>query len=329
MPPTLRRDVVTAEPVTLEAVQRAADRIAGFARRTPLEHSPTLSAAFGAPIHLKLECWQPTRSFKVRGAYNAISQLSASERARGIVTASAGNHGQAVALAARGLGARATVFVPTDAPRTKQDRIRSLGAELRTEAADYDAAERLAQEYAASAGAVFVHAYADPAVIAGQGTVALEILEQLPDVEQVVVPVGGGGLITGAGTVLKALRPTCRVIGVQSVETRAMYDAFRDGAAGDVVITPTLADGLAGCTDEATYRRARRVTDDLVLVEEAAIADAIRMLYEHAGITAEGSAAVAAAAVLTGRISTGALTVLIITGGNIDGTRLARILEER
>ncbi|CAN5678009.1 threonine ammonia-lyase [soil metagenome] len=329
MLPAVPRGGVTAEPVTLETVQRAAERVGRVARRTPLEHSPALSDAFGAPVHLKLECWQPTRSFKVRGAYNAISRLTAAERARGIVTASAGNHGQAVALAARELGARATVFLPADAPRTKQDRIRSLGAELRADAADYDTAERSAQEYAASAGAVFVHAYADPAVISGQGTVALEIVEQLPDVEQVIVPVGGGYLITGVGTGLKALRPACRVTGVQSVETRAMYDAFRDGAAGDVVITPTLADGLAGCTDEATYRRARRVTDDLVLVEETDIADAIRVLYDQAGITAEGSAAVAAAAVLTGRITTRAVTALIITCGNIDGARLARILEDR
>jgi threonine dehydratase len=314
---------------TLEDVRHARDRIRDVVRHTPLEPSLALSEAWGATVYLKLECWQRTRSFKVRGAYNAIAGLPAARRAAGLVTASAGNHGQAVALAARELGARATVYVPTDAPRTKRDRIRRLGADLRADAVDYDHAERLAREHAERHGAIFVHAFSDPAVIAGQATIALEVIDDLPDVSDIVVPVGGGGLIAGIGLVMRALRPAARVIGVQSVETRAVYEAMRAGAVVDTVVTPTLADGLAGATDDATFQRVRRVMDEIVLVEEADIADAIRALHADDGITVEGSAAVAAAALRTGRLGPRGATVLIMTGGNIDGATLAGILTPR
>jgi threonine dehydratase len=307
-------------------VDAASRRIAAHVRRTPLEPVPALSRLIGASAWIKLECWQRTRSFKVRGAFNAVLALSDAERARGLVTASAGNHGQAVALAARGAGTRATIYTPADAAAPKLARIRELGAELHAVAADYDEAERLAHAHAARTGAVFVHAFSDPLVMAGQGTVALELVEQLPEMAEVVVPVGGGGLISGVGTALRDRAAAVRVIGVQSEETRAMHAAFAAGNVMDVPVTPTLADGLAGCTDDAAYRTAVAVTDELALVAEADIAEAIRVLHDTAGITAEGSAAVGVAAALSGRITVRGPCVFIISGGNIERRRLAQIL---
>ncbi|HSJ05274.1 MAG TPA: threonine/serine dehydratase [Longimicrobiales bacterium] len=313
---------------SLNDVRAAAGRIAGFVHRTPLEHSHRLSDAAGTAVHLKLECWQRTRSFKVRGAHNAISLLGPAGRARGLVTASAGNHGMAVALAAREFQAKATVFIPHDAPGTKRSRILRLGAAVHDEARDYDEAEELARDFARYTGAAFVHAFSDPAVVAGQGTVALEILDELPAIRDVIVPVGGGGLAAGVGIVVKARAPAARVVGVQSTETRAMYEAFRANRVVDVPVPPTLADGLAGCTDGAAYEAVRDVVEDIVLVEEAEIASAIRELHAEEGIVAEGAGAVAVAAVLSGRIRTRGPAVVLVTGGNIDGALLAGLLAD-
>jgi threonine dehydratase len=310
----------------LEDVHAARRRIAVLARTTPVEQSARLSEAYGADVLLKLECWQRTRSFKIRGACNAVALLDAAQRSRGMVTASAGNHGQAVALAAREFGVHATVFVPATAPATKTARIRQYGAELRDEAPDYDSAERIAREYAATTGAVFVHAFSDADVVAGQATVALEILEAVPAVRTVVVPVGGGGLMAGLGRVFRAVAPHVRIIGVQSTQTRAMYEAVAAGRVVDVPIPPTLADGLAGCTDAISFGRVAAVIDELVLVEETAIAEAIRTLYGSDGITAEGAGAAGAAAVLSGQLRGTGPAVVLVTGGNIDGGLLASIL---
>jgi threonine dehydratase len=310
----------------LSDVHAARARLHGVVRETPLQRWEWLSASAGCDVRLKLECWQRTGSFKLRGAFNAIATLAASERARGVVTASAGNHGQAVALAARELGARSVIFVPRDAPELKQLRIRQFGGELRAVAADYDEAEVLARRHAHETGAVFVNAYSDRAVIAGQATVALEVLAELPDPATVIVPVGGGGLAAGVGLVVRSARPAARIIGVQSTETRAMYEAFRAGHPVDVPVPPTLADGLAGCTDEPSYLRLREVLDDLVLVEEVEIGDAIRALLATEGVLAEGAGAVSAAAVLSGRVKVEGTAVLIVSGGNIDVARLGAIL---
>lgn len=310
----------------LDDVLAARERIGRHVRRTPLERSAFLSEACGVDVLLKLECWQRTRSFKVRGAFNAVALLTADERSAGVVTASAGNHGQAVALAAAEYGVRATIFVPADAPQVKQQRIRQLGAQLDNDATDYDEAEQLAQQHAAAHGLRFIHPYSELAVMSGQGTVALEILEDAPDVREVVVPVGGGGLAAGTGAVLRARSPHVRLLGVQSVETRAMYEAFQAGHVVDVPVTPTLADGLAGCTDDNAFRAVRAVLDDLVLVGETEIGEAIRLLYQRDGVVAEGAAAVVAAALLSGRVSPAGTTALVVSGGNIDGARLARIL---
>jgi threonine dehydratase len=313
----------------LREIYAARARIAPWVRRTPLERSAWLSEQAGCAVYLKLECWQPTRSFKARGAHNAVLALAASARAAGLVTASAGNHGQALALAARAVGARATIFVPAGAPATKQARIRLLGAELRPVAGIYDDAYAAARAYAAETGATFVHAFTDPAVVAGQGTIGLEILEDLPDVAEVVVPVGGGGLIAGVGTVLRAAgRSSVRVLGVQSDRTPAMHDAFRVGAPVDSHFGDTLADGMLGMVEEVSYRRAREVTDDLKLVDESLLAPAIRSLYERDGVVAEGSGAVPVAAVEAGLFALRGPVALIISGGNIDGARLASILTD-
>jgi len=311
---------------TLKDIYDARSRIGGVVRRTPIERSLWLSELTGHDVFLKLDCWQRTRSFKLRGAFNAVARLSPDARAGGLVTASAGNHGQAVALAARELGARATIFVPTTGSVTKKARIRALGAVLNEEYPTYDEAAVAAEAYAEATGATYVHAFSDPAVVAGQGTLGLEVLEDLPWLHAVLVPVGGGGLIAGVGTALKSASPGIKVIGVQSTQTRAMYDAFEAGRVTATDIGPTLADGLAGCVDETSYRRALRVVDRMVLVDENALPAAIRSLYHSDGIIAEGAAAVTVAAVMQKQVQIEGPTVLVVTGGNIDASVFANII---
>lgn len=317
-----------AERFSLGDVLNAARRISGIVRETPLESSAWLTEVADTPVSLKLECWQRTRSFKLRGAANAVASMNADTLRSGPVTASAGNHGQAVALSAREAGGRATVFVPASAPAVKLDRIRRLGADLRVAGSDYDQAEALAREFADLHGRPFVHAFSDARVVAGQGTVALEILRQAPDVRTVIVPVGGGGLISGIGMVMRELAPHVRVIGVQSEETRAMYDAFAAGRVVPVPVPPTLADGLAGCTDQATYELARDVVHRMLVVSERTIADAIRGLYHHEGVVAEGSGAVGAAALLERAVHSDGRVVIVVSGGNIDSGVLSALLAD-
>ncbi|MBI4409349.1 MAG: threonine/serine dehydratase [Gemmatimonadetes bacterium] len=312
---------------TLEDIYQARARIAGTVRRTPLEYSEWLSELARCDVYLKLESQHKTRSFKVRGATNAVAALAPADRARGLVTASAGNHGQAVALAARSVGAKATVFVPGSAPETKKDRIRLLGADLRCVDGTYDDAQDAARGFAEDRGATFVHAFTNPDVVAGQGTVGLEIVEEIPRVREVIVPVGGGGLIAGIGTVMKTIADgDVRVIGVQTDQTSAMYSAFVAGHVVDVAIGPTLADGLAGHVDDVSYQRAQRVTDQMWLVDEAALPEAIRALYRRDGLVVEGAGAVGVAAILEQRLELRGPAVIVISGGNIDGSRLAEIL---
>lgn len=315
------------------AILRARDRLADVARVTPQEHSTWLSEIAGVPVYLKLECWQRTRSFKFRGAYNAVAALDATVRRRGLVTASAGNHGLALALAARLLDATATIFVPASAPVTKKERIRRTGGELREVPGIYDDAAAAARAYAAENGAHFLNAFADPDVVAGQGTVGLEVLDAVSRAEpgpagsdrlDVLVPVGGGGLAAGIGL---AVADRGRVIGVQSTATTAMHAAFEAGRVVPVHDpTETLCDGLAGETEQAAYERARPVVERIELVEEAAVGPAIRSLYRNEAVVSEGSGAVGVAAILAGDLHLEAPTVVIITGGNIDTSTLARIL---
>jgi threonine dehydratase len=313
---------------SLADVLAAEGRLAGVARRTPLERSPWLSDAAGAEVYLKLETHQRTGSFKLRGAYNAAASLAPEERARGLVTASAGNHGQGLALAAALLGARATVYVPADAPEAKKQRIARHGAHLSEVEGGYDDADRAARAHAAEHGAVFVHAFSDPAVVAGQGTVGLEVARALPAVRTFVVPVGGGGLIGGIGVVARALGSGVRVVGVQSERTAAMHASLAAGRPVSPAYGPTLCEGLSGDVDARSLALAREVVDAMVLVEEAAVRRAMRALFAREGVVAEGSAAVAAAALLEGVVEVEGPAAVVLTGGNVDAARLAAVLSE-
>lgn len=308
-------------------MRAARDRIRDVVRHTPLQPSPWLSDVAGVPVHLKLECWQRTRSFKFRGAFHALAVLDAGPRARGVVTASAGNHGLALALAAQLHDVPATIFVPRNAPTTKKERIRRLGAELREVPGIYDDAAAAARAFADGTGAHFLNAFADPDVVAGQGTVGLELMEDLPGLREVVVPVGGGGLVAGVGIALQGGR-AC-VLGVQSTATTAMHAAFE---AGRVVPVDdpgeTLCDGLAGETEPAAYDRARAVVDGIHLVDEERIGPAIRALFHNEVLVAEGSGAVGIAAILAGVLQLQGPTAVVISGGNIDTSTLARILAD-
>ena len=304
-------------------LQRAQERLRGVAWRTPLQRSRWLSEIADVPVYLKLECWQRTRSFKFRGAYNAAAALDGDALARGLVTASAGNHGLALAEAARLLGTAATVFVPVSAPATKKDRIRRA-ATLREVPGIYDDAAVAARAFARETDTRFLNAFSDPEVVAGQGTVGLEILADLPDVREVVVPVGGGGLIAGVGL---AVARAARVTGVQSSATTAMHTAFEAGRVVPVDDpVATLCDGLAGETEPVAYERARSVADSVRLVDEATIAPAIRSLYRNEAVVAEGSGTVGIAALLAGDLHLEGPTVVVISGGNIDAELLAEIL---
>ncbi|MBB4637611.1 pyridoxal-phosphate dependent enzyme [Longimicrobium terrae] len=312
---------------TFADVLAADRRLDGVVRRTPLERSAWLSQRAKTDVLLKLELSQRTGSFKLRGAYNAVASLSPEARARGLVTASAGNHGQGVALAATLVGCRATVFVPADAPETKRRRIAGFGGDVRLVDGGYDDAHHEAEAFAARTGALYVHAFSDPAVVAGQGTVGLEILRERPDVRTLVVPVGGGGLIGGIGVVARAMGSGVRIIGAQTHETAAMHASLAAGRLTSPDYGETVCEGLSGDVDERSLALAMRVVDGIVLVSEDEVRRAIRRLYVEEGVVAEGSAAVAAAAVMQGALD-GAEgpAAVVLTGGNVDARRLAGIL---
>jgi threonine dehydratase len=308
------------EVVALRDVLAAARRIAPYVQRTPLERSAHLSDASGADVWLKLECFQHTGSFKLRGALNALLVLDEGARRRGVVTASAGNHGLGVARAADLTGLPAVVVVPETASAAKVELLRQAGCELILHGPDYDAAERHAIQLAQARGATFVSAYDHPAVVAGGGTIALEILEALPEAELLVVPAGGGGLISGVALAAKAVSPEVRVYGAQSTASPALHAALAAGQQVPVPIHDSLADGLAGniAPGSITVDLAGRYVDGVVLVEEAEIATAMRDVLEHEHVLVEGSAAVAAAALRAGRLPVaGRRVVLVLTGRNV------------
>lgn len=315
--------------VTLERILSAYGRVEPHVRRTPLERSSRLSRAAGTDVYLKLECLQRTGSFKLRGALNAVDLLPKGKGGRGVVTASAGNHGLGLALAARLAGIPATIFLPQDAAPVKRERIRRAGAHIVSVAGGYDAAHAEAVRHTDASGSPYVHAYDDPAVVAGQGTVALEILRSLPDVRTVVVPVGGGGLVGGVGVAMRALAPEVRVIGVQSEATAAMHASLKAGILRAGPDAPTLCDGLAGDVSEATLTLAKEVVDEMVLVPEAEVARAMERLHYEEGLSVEGSAAVGPAALWSGAVRAPAGPVaVVVTGGNVDTATLRRVLAE-
>jgi threonine dehydratase len=305
----------------------AARRIHGVARRTPLRHSPALSAIAGGDVYLKCEQEQITGSFKLRGAFNAVASLPPDVRARGVVASSAGNHGLGVAYAARHFGIPAAIYVPATAPQVKKRGIAALGATVNDSQPDYDAAMALATADAAEHGKLFINPCLGATVLAGQGTVALEILSDLPDVASVVVPVGGGGLLGGIASLVRVVGPHVRMVGAQSVDTAAMARSLAAARVVEIPSAPTLADGLAGQIDESALDIGRHALDEIVTLAEEEIAATIAWLARHEGITVEGAGAVAAGAVLhrrIGQLPTPAAVVL--SGGNIDPERLDTVL---
>jgi threonine dehydratase len=319
--------------MTIADIIAAKRRIGPHIRRTPLVSSAWLSALTGADVRLKLESLQVTNSFKIRGALNATSGFverhgRASGPAGQIVTASAGNHGRAMAYAAERLGLALVVFTPRSAPRAKQEYIAKHGADLRP-AATYEDAERLAKAYAAESGAAYISPYSHPDVIAGAATVALEMLEDWPDVGIMLVPVGGGGLVCGIAIAARELAERVEVVGVEAEASPAFHEALKSGRIVEVEVHPTLADGLAGNMDPETitFDLVQRLVGRTVLAPERSIRDAVRGLCTQEHLVAEGAGATAVAALLAGFPVAGQNVAVVVSGSNIDPERLAQVLQ--
>jgi len=316
---------------TTAHVLAARQVIAPYLPPTPVIHSPALSALTGGVIYLKPECWQPTGSFKVRGALTKLSSLSPEQLDRGYVTASAGNHGLGVAYAGQLLGLPpALIFVPETAPMAKVRRLAAFECRVRQEGADYDSAHLIADEYAHASGATYVSAYDDPLVIAGQATAGLEILEDIPDVDSILVPVGGGGLIAGIALVAKAMNPEVRVIGIQPDASPAALLSLQDGKAHETYPAgPTICDGLAGGFGRVPFELARDLIDDIIIVSEASVRRSVAWLVDHEQMIVEGSGAISIAPLLDGLLpSHGQKIVPVLTGRNLDTRLLVEILTE-
>jgi threonine dehydratase len=318
-----------APPLDVAVVEAARARLRGAIHETPCPYSQTLSELTGTRCYVKLENLQMTGSFKERGAANLLLQLDADERRRGVVAASAGNHGLAVAFHAARLRIPATIVMPTYAPLIKVTSARRYGADVILHGADYDEACERALAVAADRSLVFVHPFDDPRVVAGQGTLGLELLEQLPGLDAVLVPVGGGGLLGGVALAIKARRPDVRIIGVQAAAVPAMERALAAGHRVQVPPGATIADGIAVRQVGAlTFDLASRLADAVVTVDEEELANAILLLLEIEKTVAEGAGAAPLAALLNRPLGLDAAqVVLVLSGGNIDVTMLARIIE--
>ena len=316
--------------VTLDDVEAARERIRGGIYESPCVESIPLSQLTGAHVYCKLDYLQRTGSFKERGARNALLQLAPERRARGVIAASAGNHAQGVAYHGALLGIPVTVVMPKFASLMKVSNCRQLGATIVLHGADLTEARAEAEAIAVREGLTFIHPFDNPHVIAGQGTIALEILEQTPNVQAVVAPVGGGGLLAGIGTVIKARRPNVRVVGVEPEHAACLTAALAAGHPVPVRLAHTLADGLAVAQAGARpFEILRRVVDQVVTVDEATIALAVLRLIELEKSVVEGAGAAPLAAFLAGKLDTlkGLDVVLVLCGGNIDLTILDRVIE--
>jgi threonine dehydratase len=314
--------------ITLAEVREAAGRLAGVAHRTPVVRSRSLDQRTGVQAYLKCENFQRVGAFKFRGAYNAISRLPEAQRARGVASYSSGNHAQAVALAARELGTSAVILMPADAPESKVAAVRGYGAEV----VSYDryTGDRtaLGRQLAAERGLALIPPYDHPDVIAGQGTAALELLEEVDDLDALVAPVGGGGLIAGSAIAGKALRPGLRVIGVEPAAGNDTWQSLRAGERVQIEVPRTIADGQAVPTPgELTFEINKRLVDEIVLVSDEEILDAMRFALDRLKLVIEPSGATPLAALLCGRVpAAGRRVGLIISGGNIGHRRLVELL---
>ena len=316
--------------VKLTDIEDAKARLAGVSLLTPIVADKILSKECGGNVYLKAESMQRSGSFKIRGAYNTISRLTEDEKSRGVIAASAGNHAQGVALAARLCGVRSTIVLPIHAPLTKITKTKDLGADVILHGSTFDEAVAYSRELRNEKGFTYVHAFDDERVIAGQGTIGLEIVESLPDVSTIVVPIGGGGLISGIAIAAKALRPNVRVIGVQSERVSWVKPSL---AAGHAVIPdpqPTIADGIAVKTPgELTLPVIRDLVDDVVEVSEEEIAQGIFHCVQNSHLVVEGAGAAGVAALIAKKVvvSPGETVCAVLCGGNIDANLLARVLE--
>ena len=314
--------------VDIDDVRAARKLLDGVVRMTPLEHSRVLAAAAGGPVHLKCENLQRTGSFKIRGAYTRIARLTAEERAAGVVAASAGNHAQGVALAAQLLDTRATVIMPVSAALPKVDATRNYGAEVLLAGGSVDEALAVAREYEAETGAVLVHPFDHPDIVAGQGTVGLEVLEQCPEVRTVLVGTGGGGVVAGIGLAVKAMRPDVTVVAVQAEAAAAYPPSLAAGRPIALDRMATMADGIAvGRPGDLPFALVQDVVDEVVTVSEAAISKALLLCLERAKQVVEPAGAAAVAAVLAEPRRWEPPMVAVLTGGNIDPVLLMRVIQ--
>ena len=314
---------------SMKDIYAARKRLGNLVLRTPLLHSPALSRVTGGEIYLKMECWQLTGSFKVRGALNMVSALTEEKKKRGLVTASSGNHGTALAYAAYISGETpAKVFLPKSADPRKIEKIRRFGAEAILFGDNYLEALDEAQRYSDEVGGTYVHSHSHPLIIAGQGTLGLEIMEDLPDVDIVVVQIGGGGLVSGVSTAVKSVSEGVRLIGVEASAAPGAYLSLRDGWCHERVdIKPSIADGLMGTFTQLTYGISKRYLESVKLVEEDEIVDALRVLQREEQLMVEGSSAAGLAAVLAGKVDVENQKVaLILTGRNIDADRYNKLV---
>ena len=312
--------------LTLDKIYHASFTLKNVARKTDLIAAPNLS--LGKQLYLKTENLQVTGSFKLRGAYYKISQLTEDERSKGVIACSAGNHAQGVALAATSMGIKSIICMPDGAPIMKVENTKRLGAQVELVPGAYDEAHDRAVELQKETGMTFIHPYDDELVMAGQGSIGLEILEQLPDVEAVIVPIGGGGLISGVAFAIKALRPEVKVYGVQAAGAASMYKAYHEKHYCTLDYVKTLADGIAVKTPgENTYEIISKYVDDIVTVSEDEISAAILTLMEKQKLVAEGAGATPVAAALFNKLPIeGQKTVCLVSGGNIDVNILSRVI---
>lgn len=316
-----------AQQLTIDMVRDAAARIKGIAFVTPMVYSDTFSS--NSQVYLKLESLQRTGSFKLRGAYVAMSRLTEAQRAKGVCACSAGNHAQGVAYAARQMGVSATIFIPANAAREKIDATRAYGVDVRLVGDSFEAAEEAALKYANENDLTFIAPYDDLNVISGQGTIGLEILEQCPDVDAIVVPVGGGGLISGIAFTVKTLKPEVLVYGVQTETNPGMKTSLESGKVVNVGEVGSIADGIAvGEPGQITFDLCKKYLDGIVTTSDSEIAETIYQLLRKQKIVVEGAGAASLSAVIHNKLPLeGKTVVCILSGGNIDDATLLSVLQ--
>ena len=313
--------------VTLADIEAAREVLTGVSITTPMEESRWLTGLAGGPVHLKCENLQRTGSFKIRGAYLRMSRLSAEERAFGVVAASAGNHAQGVALAAQMLDIKATVFMPEGAPIPKEKATRGYGAEVVFEGRYIDQALLAARRFAEETGAVLIHPFDHEDIVAGQGTCGLEVLDQMPGLRTLLVPTGGGGLVAGMATAIKALRPDVRVVAVQAAGAAALPESLTRGVPTPLESMTTMADGIAvGCPGVVPFQAMQAYVDDVVTVSEESLARAVLALVERAKMVVEPAGAAAVAAILDDPSAYATPAVAVLSGGNIDPLLLGKVI---